>query len=210
LNAAERGRPYVLVVAHYDSYSAIPALSHGSDSNGSGVAVLLELMAIFNRAYNAQQMGTSKPKYNLLFLLSAGGPFSYQGTRQWIDNFNEKHSNERIVMAICLDSLGGAGDTLYVHNSKIPSEGSNTHNLVRQLQNFAPSHYPVELVTRKINLTAERLAWEHEIFNIRKIHSITLSSRNNHNERLVTSLGGRHDIEYPFLGTPSLTTTRPT
>lgn len=49
--ASDRNSPTVVVVAHYDSHSAVPSLSQGADSNGSGVAALLELLAILSQFY---------------------------------------------------------------------------------------------------------------------------------------------------------------
>lgn len=51
----------------------------GSDSNGSGVAALLELARLFSRLYaNSKTRG----RYNLMFGLTAGGPYNYNGTNR--------------------------------------------------------------------------------------------------------------------------------
>lgn len=31
-----------------------------------------------------------KPKYNMMFLLTAGGKFNYQGSRQWLEEHIDK------------------------------------------------------------------------------------------------------------------------
>lgn len=51
--SADRNSPLIVVVTHYDTHSAVPGLSVGADSNGSGVAALLELLAIFSRFYGS-------------------------------------------------------------------------------------------------------------------------------------------------------------
>ena len=53
------------------------ALAAGSDSNGSGVAMLLELARLFSRLY--ANPNTRGP-FNLLFGLTSGGPYNYNGT----------------------------------------------------------------------------------------------------------------------------------
>uniref|UniRef100_A0A914HV22 BOS complex subunit NCLN n=1 Tax=Globodera rostochiensis TaxID=31243 RepID=A0A914HV22_GLORO len=181
LNALDRGRPYIFLVAHYDTYGIIPALAVGTDSNGSGIAVLLELLTLFSQLYS---LPSHEARYNLVFVLSAGGKFSYQGSRSFIDDFNERHSDERIALAICLDSLA-LGDSLYVHASKTPSD-ANTLRFIQTLKHFAER--PVELITKKINLVSDRLTWEHEIYNIRRIHSVTISHFSNHSDPFRNSL----------------------
>ncbi|KAL3123819.1 hypothetical protein niasHT_010032 [Heterodera trifolii] len=182
LNAAERGRPYLFIVAHYDTYGTIPSLGIGSDSNGSGTAVLLELLAILSQIYS---LPSHKARYNLVFVLSAGGKFSYQGSRSFIDDFNERHSDERIALAICLDSLA-RGDSLFVHASKIPSDETKAFRFIQTLRHFAKR--PVELISKKISLASDRLAWEHEIYNIRRIHAVTISHFSNHSDPFRNSL----------------------
>ena len=52
-------------------------MSEGSDSIGSGVVALLELARLFSRLYaNPRTQG----KFNLLFGLTSGGPYNYNGT----------------------------------------------------------------------------------------------------------------------------------
>ena len=58
-------------------------LSFGGDSNGSGVVALLEIARLFSKLYMSSR---SHAKYNLLFLLSGGGKFNYQGTKRWIED----------------------------------------------------------------------------------------------------------------------------
>lgn len=47
-----------------------------------------------------------KPKYNMIFLLTAGGKFNYQGSRQWLEEHVEKQTgNLQIRIAV-----GGTND----------------------------------------------------------------------------------------------------
>jgi Zn-dependent M28 family amino/carboxypeptidase len=50
----------------------------GSDSNGSGVVALLEIARLFSRLYSNPK---TRGKYNLLFGLTSGGPYNYNGTK---------------------------------------------------------------------------------------------------------------------------------
>jgi hypothetical protein len=49
----------------------------GSDSNGSGVVALLEIARLFSRLYSNPK---TRGKYNILFGLTSGGPYNYNGT----------------------------------------------------------------------------------------------------------------------------------
>ncbi|KAJ7308451.1 hypothetical protein JRQ81_009000 [Phrynocephalus forsythii] len=89
--------PTIVIVAHYDSFGVAPWLSHGADSNGSGVAVLLELARLFSRLYTYKRTHAG---YNLLFFASGGGKFNYQGTKRWLeDNLDHTGRFEDTLLA---------------------------------------------------------------------------------------------------------------
>ena len=51
----------------------------GSDSNGSGIVALLEIARLFSLLYSSPK---TRGRYNLLFGLTSGGPYNYNGTHK--------------------------------------------------------------------------------------------------------------------------------
>ena len=165
-------QPTVAVVSHYDSDSLAPSLASGVDSNGSGVAVLMELARIFGKLYASSR---TKPTFGLAFLLSSGGSLNYFGTKKWLESHLDQDNVDllsEVPFAACLDTL--AGDKLKMHVSKPPKPDSHAGKF---LANLGPK---VELVHKKINLADDLLAWEHEHFGIRRLPAFTLSKLDTH------------------------------
>uniref|UniRef100_UPI00358F1270 BOS complex subunit NCLN isoform X2 n=1 Tax=Myxine glutinosa TaxID=7769 RepID=UPI00358F1270 len=182
--------PTVVLVAHYDTFGVAPGLSFGADSNGSGVVALLELARLFSRLYAHQR--THAP-FNLLFLFSGGGKFSYQGTKRWLeDNLDHTDSSwlqDSVAFALCLDTLGSS-DALNVHVSRPPRDGTPIQAFLQELEKVS-SHYPplqMTLVHKKINLAEELLCWEHERFGLRRIPALSISHLDSPHRR------SRHSI----------------
>lgn len=175
--------PTIVVVAHYDSFGVAPWLSYGADSNGSGVSMLLELARLFSKLYTYKRTHAA---YNLLFFVSGGGKFNYQGTKRWLeDNLDHTDSSllqDNVAFVLCLDTLGN-GDSLHLHVSKPPKEGSPQYSLLKELEMVVTSQYPevkFSMVHKKINLADDMLAWEHERFGIRRLPAFTLSHLPSH------------------------------
>ncbi|UYV77021.1 hypothetical protein LAZ67_14002906 [Cordylochernes scorpioides] len=122
-------------------------------------------------------------RVNVLFLLSGGGKFNFQGAKKWIeDNLDIAESSllADSVYTLCLDSLG-AGDNLYLHVSKPPREGSPGHVFFQELQAAGSRHnVSVNMVHKKINLADESRVWEHERFSMRRLPAFTLSHLASH------------------------------
>ncbi|XP_059197733.1 BOS complex subunit ncln isoform X3 [Centropristis striata] len=175
--------PTIVVVAHYDSFGVAPWLSYGADSNGSGVSMLLELARLFSKLYTYKRTHAG---YNLLFFVSGGGKFNYQGTKRWLeDNLDHTDSSllqDNVAFVLCLDTLGN-GDSLHLHVSKPPKEGTPQYSLLKELELVVASQYPevkFSMVHKKINLADDMLAWEHERFGIRRLPAFTLSHLPSH------------------------------
>ncbi|XP_075878963.1 BOS complex subunit ncln isoform X1 [Nelusetta ayraudi] len=175
--------PTIVVVAHYDSFGVAPWLSYGADSNGSGVSMLLELARLFSKLYTQKRTHAG---YNLLFFVSGGGKFNYQGTKRWLeDNLDHTDSSllqDNVAFVLCLDTVGN-GDSMHLHVSKPPKEGSPQYALLKELEMVVANQYPevkFSMVHKKINLADDMLAWEHERFGIRRLPAFTLSHLPSH------------------------------
>ncbi|GFO13534.1 nicalin [Plakobranchus ocellatus] len=185
----EEQLPTIVVVAHYDAKGVAPALSFGADSNASGMVMLLELARLFSKLYTNSRTHAKNPfkilEYNLVFLLSGGGKFNYQGSKRWIeDNFEAAEGNilNDVAFVLCLDSLGSSNN-LNLHVSKPPREDGAGGQFFKHLGDVKESHFPevkVGMVHKKINLGDEMLAWEHERFSIKRMLAFTLSHLDTH------------------------------
>ncbi|KAF5304722.1 hypothetical protein FQA39_LY09499 [Lamprigera yunnana] len=183
--AIEGKTPTVAIVAYYDSFGIAPDLSFGADSNASGVAVLLELMRLFSLLYADSK---THGKYNIIFLLSGGGKFNYQGSKKWLEDQLDSLDGSIVQDAsyvMCLDTLASS-DGLYMHVSKPPKDGSPASAYFRELKLAADRQrvINVEGIHKKINLADDLLAWEHERFSIRRLPAFTLSSLKSHKDFL--------------------------
>ncbi|KAH6789775.1 M28 Zn-peptidase nicastrin [Perilla frutescens var. frutescens] len=163
--------PTIAIVASYDTFGAAPALSVGSDSNGSGVVALLEIARLFSILYSNPK---TRGRYNLLFALTSGGPYNYNGTQKWLRSLDQR-LRETIDYAICLNSIGSISDELWIHVSKPPD---NVY--IKQIfEGFSSVSeelgLKVGLKHKKINISNPRVAWEHEQFSRLRVTAATLS-----------------------------------
>ncbi|KAK3604718.1 hypothetical protein CHS0354_018958 [Potamilus streckersoni] len=118
--------------------------------------------------------------YNILFLLTGGGKFNYQGAKKWIeDNLDSTEANvlSDVAFVMCLDSLASE-DSLYFHVSKPPKEDTPAATFFTHLEEVTKTFFPnvvVKMIHKKINLAEDMLAWEHERFSMKRLPAFTLS-----------------------------------
>ncbi|KAK3122483.1 hypothetical protein QOZ80_8AG0614270 [Eleusine coracana subsp. coracana] len=180
--------PTIAIVANYDTFGAAPALSVGSDSNGSGVVALLEIARLFSRLYSNPK---TRGKYNLLFGLTSGGPYNYNGTNKWLRSFDQR-VRESIDYAICLNSIGSWRNDLWMHVSK-PPENPYIKQIFEDFSDVSKEMgVSVGIKHKKINVSNPRVAWEHEQFSRFRVTALTLSEMSAPPEFL-ESTGGLHD-----------------
>lgn len=180
--------PTIAIVASYDTFGAAPALSVGSDSNGSGVVVLLEIARLFSILYSNPK---TRGGYNLLFGLTSAGPYNYNGTYKWLRSFDQR-LRESIDYAICLDSIGSWENDLWIHVSK-PPENAYIKQIYEGFSDVAEElELNVGLKHKKINISDSRVAWEHEQFSRLRVTAVTLSELPAAPE-LLESTGGLYD-----------------
>ncbi|KAK6138478.1 hypothetical protein DH2020_027798 [Rehmannia glutinosa] len=184
--------PTIAIVASYDTFGAAPALSVGSDSNGSGVVALLEIARLFSILYSNPK---TRGRYNLLFVLTSGGPYNYNGTHKWLRSMDQR-LRETIDYAICLNSIGSSSNELWLHVSK-PPENAYIKQIFEGFSTVSEElGLKVGLKHKKINISNPResqmlsficlalrtgyvpicmVAWEHEQFSRLRVTAATLS-----------------------------------
>ncbi|KAG6433113.1 hypothetical protein SASPL_104720 [Salvia splendens] len=163
--------PTIAVVASYDTFGAAPGLSVGSDSNGSGVVALLEIARLFSILYSNPK---TRGRHNLLFVLTSGGPYNYNGTHKWLHSLDQR-LRETIDYSICLNSIGSIRDELYIHVSK-PPENVYIKQIFEGFSSVSKElGLKVGLKHKKINISNPRVAWEHEQFSRLRVTAATLS-----------------------------------
>ncbi|KAL6499733.1 hypothetical protein OROGR_027643 [Orobanche gracilis] len=163
--------PTIAIVASYDTFGAAPALSVGSDSSGSSVVALLETARLFSMLYSNPK---TRGKYNLLFALTSGGPYNYNGTHKWLRNMDQR-MRETIDYAVCLNSIGSSSNELWLHVSK-PPENAYIKQIYEGFSSVSEElGLKVGLKHKKINISNPRVAWEHEQFSRLRVTAATLS-----------------------------------
>jgi len=177
--AAEDSPPSIVIVAHYDAGGAAPSLATGADSNGSGVALLLELARLLSALYSSSR---SHPNHSITFLLSGGGKINFAGTKRWLEEHLDMDTTSDLLanvdFVLCLDTVGKESP-MKLHVSKPPKEGSAGEIFLKHLNSVSEQLFgipPVEVVHKKINLADDSLAWEHERFSIRRLPAFTVST----------------------------------
>ncbi|KAH6774780.1 M28 Zn-peptidase nicastrin [Perilla frutescens var. frutescens] len=163
--------PTIAIVASYDTFGAAPALSVGSDSSGSSVVALLEIARLFSSLYSNPK---TRGRYNLLFALTSGGPYNYNGTHKWIHSLDQR-LRETIDYAICLNSIGSSDNELWLHVSKPPANAYIKHIFESFSSVSEDLGLKVGLKHKKINISNPRMAWEHEQFSRLRVTAATLS-----------------------------------
>ncbi|KAI5388694.1 hypothetical protein KIW84_074386 [Lathyrus oleraceus] len=127
----------------------------------------------------------------MLFGLTSGGPYNYNGTRKWLQSFDQR-LRESIDYAICLDSIGSWENELWIHVSK-PPENAFIKQILEDFSSVAEElGVQVNLKHKKINISNSRVAWEHEQFSRLRVTAATLSELSTAPE-LLESTGGLLD-----------------
>jgi hypothetical protein len=154
--------------------------------------VLLTLIDMFSKLYNHQQ---SSPKYRLIFVLhESGSLLNFQGAKKWLDTNTEDANIQNAEFALCLDSIADSLDSILMHVSKPPKEGSATFKFFEILKKKAELYggKTTEGLHKKINLAEAFHKWEHERYSIKRISSFTLSSLRSHTDPIRTSIFSQH------------------
>lgn len=182
--------PLIILTAHLDTFGLVNGPLQNAD-----VAALLTLVEQFSKLH------ASIPKYRLMFLISESGSLlNFQGMKKWLDtNLDENVLVQQAEFVVCLDSIGKtlSSDSIFMHVSKPPKEGTPMNGFYRTLKTVAQRYgnYSVEGVHKKINLADTLLAWEHERFSMKRMPAFTLSNLKSHKDPLRNTIFHDDDPE---------------
>lgn len=163
-------------------------MPNGLNSNGSGIAVFLELIRILSKFYESYE---NVLKYDILFVLTSGGALNYEGTQSFINSLDSAIL-ENLNYVLCLDSLGNIDNELNIHISRLPKNNEETAQRLYKIFNTTSENmnFNLNYIKKKVFLTNKVVPWEHEQFSKKKILSGTISGSkiptvNNFNKTLL-------------------------
>jgi len=156
----------VLVLANYDSYSAVPYEGQGANDNASGVIALIHLVAMLSTLYK-----TKLATYNIYFALTGVDKFGFEGTRSFSEQF-QSHFREELHLVLCLNTLSSSPNLpLYVHVSSPEGQMSSY-----PAETFA-SDERFTLIRHVMQMDQDELHWPHEPFALKTIPAVTISTK---------------------------------
>lgn len=94
--------PTIAIVANYDTLAASTELASSSTTTTSSSVILLELARVFNKLYSQPR---TQSNYNILFVLTSGGHFNHMGSKQWLNQVDDRIVKS-LEFVLCIDSLG--------------------------------------------------------------------------------------------------------
>lgn len=158
----------------------------------------MHLAKLFSQFYRTSG---AAPRYNLLFVLHGAGSLHHVGLRHWLrlalPDALAAVAAGPVDFALCLEDLAqqlphstkAQQDSpphtraqrqkaqLYLHISKPANKDARAAAAYHLLQNTSDLLAQVDLVHRRVNLTAQYPRWPHELFSKRQIVAATVSSR---------------------------------
>lgn len=122
----------LVISAHYDHLGRMgkDVYFPGANDNASGVSMIIELMAFFNRAEN-------KPKYNIVFIAFAAEEAGLIGSHFFVQNPLVPLS--KIKFLINLDLLGTGEEGLMVVNGSIHNNQFEKLVKINTTKNYLPA-----------------------------------------------------------------------
>jgi len=176
VKSSEQSEKYIVITANHDSYGIVPNLAFGVNDNGSGMTAVMSLINMFYKAYEkaSSESEAVKAKYNLLFLLTAGGYSNYKGATKWMDdNKGGGTLLKSVDLVLCIDSIG-RGEKLYIYTTEAAGSKAFEH-VFRKVA----SEMKIDLVIKEKTLrTDTRLnEWHHEEYVRNDLNAITISSK---------------------------------
>lgn len=167
--------PVIIITAQLQTLGLINQQVKNED-----LSVLLTIVDSFSKLYNS---ASTAPKYRLMFLVTESNSLlNFQGAKKWLDtNFDDSAQANNVEFVLCLDSIARqaiGSNSMFMHVSKPPKEGTHTHAFFKALKATAKrfGDGSVEGVHKKINLADVLLAWEHERFSMKRLPAFTLSN----------------------------------
>eukprot|EP00056_Hartaetosiga_gracilis_P001278 m.43929 g.43929 ORF g.43929 m.43929 type:complete len:524 (+) comp10572_c0_seq1:47-1618(+) len=164
----------IVVVVHYDSFSAVPDATTGDVSALAAATQLIKQLAVL---YNDNDIVF---KHTVKFVFVGGSPLGYSGAFSWLEDSDPLGADAVVCLGPLRRSGSGGADDLFVHVSKQPHEGDALAAFVVSLSRAASNNgMKTEFVHRKISRGAQVKGWPHEMLRLHPSRppAFTLSTR---------------------------------